>query len=96
MQRAGGELIDHRGPRGLELPRRSRGSAPGDAVRLLDERDAEPLRDRDFRGGDEVGSGHPATGSMAENERASRLHRGLQMCVRRPVRGFEDYDAEGL
>ncbi len=96
MQRVGGELIDHRGPGGLELPRRSGSTAPGDSVRLLDERDADPLRDRDFRGGDEVGRVHAATGSMAENERAPRLHRGLQMCLRRPVRGFEDYDAEGL
>ena len=96
MQRVGGELIDDRGPRGLELSRRSRSTTPGDAVRLLDERDAEPFRDRDFRGGDEVRRGHPATGSMAEDERGPRLHRGMQMCVRRPVRGFEDYDAEGL
>lgn len=96
MQRVGGELSDHRGPRGFELPYRSRGTAPGDAVRLLDERDAEPFRDCDLRGGDEVRRGHPATGSMAEDERAPRLHRRMQMCVRRPVRGFEDYDAEGL
>jgi hypothetical protein len=49
------QTVDHSRPGGVELASRSWRPPPGDAVGLLDERDAHPFRTRDLRHGDQVG-----------------------------------------
>jgi len=65
------QVDDHRPPGGVELARRSGRAAPGDAVGLLDERDADPHRASDPRHGHQVSRGHPSSGSVTEDKRGS-------------------------
>ena len=66
---------------------RSGSASPGDAVGLLDERDADPFRARDARHRHQISGSHPSSGSMTEDQRGSRLVSGIQMDVRPTVRG---------
>ena len=75
------QVLDDRDPRRVELLRRSRRAPPGDAVGLLDERDADAARERDAGRGDEVGRMHAASGAVAEHERRSRPSGGRR-CAR--------------
>jgi len=75
-------MLDHRGPDRVELPGRSGSASPGDAVRLLDECDADPFRARDLRHRYQIPRRHPSGGSMTENQRGPRLIGGVQVGVR--------------
>ena len=79
MQLARGRWLDHGYPGGVELVRRSRRASPGDAVGLLDERDADAFRARDVGRRDQVARRHPSAGAMTENERGDRLTGGMQV-----------------
>ena len=85
-------MVDHRHPGGVQLVRWSGSASPGDAVGLLDERDAQPFRARDARDRDEIKRSYSSSGSMTEDQRGARLVGGIQMDVRPTVRGvhFED------
>ena len=56
-----------------------RSAPPGHAVGLLDERDAEALRERDLGDRHEVGRGHPSAGAVAEHQRGHRLVGRMQV-----------------
>jgi hypothetical protein len=87
----GTEVLDHRGPRRIELVGRGGRPSPGDAVGLLDEGGREPERVGDPRRRDEVASAHAAAGTVAEHEDAARFVGGLAVDARRPVlRGHVD------
>lgn len=82
----GADVLDHRGPRRIELVCRRGRPPPRDAVGLLDEGGREPERAGDARRRDEVSSAHAAAGAVAEDEDAARLVCGLEVDARRPVR----------
>ncbi len=88
VQLARKQLFDDGGPRGFELTRGSRGAPAGDAVRLLDERDADSLRARRIRHRDEVSRGYAAGCSVTEDQRGSRLLDRMQVSLRRAVRSI--------
>ena len=75
--------------RDIELPRRRRGAAAGDAIRLFDERDGEPRRERDVFRLDDVPGGNASPCPVAEHEHASRLVDVVEMRVRGAVVRFE-------
>jgi hypothetical protein len=87
-------VFDDRGPGGVELARWSGGASPGDAIGLLDQRDADPFRPRDVRRRHKVSRSHPSTGSVTEDQRRPRLIGRMQVGVRLTMRGvhFEDRD----
>ena len=74
-----------RDPGGIELLRRGGRAPTGDAVRLLDERDAEPFFVRCLCGRDEVGCLDTAARTMAEHDRSARLVHGVEIRPRRSV-----------
>jgi hypothetical protein len=89
MQHIAAQSVDHSGPGAVELARRS-GRAPAcDAVRLLDEGDADPLRARGFRYGEKVRRVYSPTCSMAEDKRRSWLVGAMQVNVRLAVRSVD-------
>ena len=63
-----------------------RGPPPGDAVRLLDERDREAERARGVGGGHEVTRGDAAARAVAQNEDAARICNRVEMDARGTVR----------
>ena len=84
-ERPGGELLDDRDPRGVELAG-GRGRAPaGDAVGLLDERDAHAGAERRLGAATQVGRLHAAARAVAEHERGDRRVHRMQMRPRRAV-----------
>jgi hypothetical protein len=88
-------MVDHRHPGGVQVVGRSGSASPGDAVGLLDERDADPFRARDACHRYQIWGSHSSSGSMTEDKRGARLVGGIQMDVRPTVRGvhFEDRHA---
>jgi hypothetical protein len=79
------------------MARRRGRAAPGDPVRLLDERHGAADRRRGAAGGHQIARGHPAAGAVPEHERRARVVVRLDMSPRRPVRGgdlerFHDQD----
>jgi hypothetical protein len=72
-QRARTQVVDHSRPRRVELARRGRRAASRDAVRLLNERDAYVLVERDVSGSCEVGRPDATGCSVAEDKRAARF-----------------------
>jgi hypothetical protein len=80
-------VLDYRRPGYVELAGRGGRAPAGDPVRLLDERDADPLRERRLLCGDEVSRLNPARGAVTEDEGASRpvgvMHVGDGTTVRR-------------
>ena len=79
------QLLDHFRPGGVELMCGRRRAAAGDAVGLLDERDADAYCARGLRHSDQIRSRHPSTGSVTENEPGDRLVGRVQVHVRPPV-----------
>ena len=65
------QVLDHRDPGRVELVRRRRRAPAGDAVGLLDERDAEAERQRRARRRDQVAGVDAAAGAVTEHERAA-------------------------
>jgi hypothetical protein len=78
-----------REPGGVELACRGRRAASGDAVRLLDQRDAHILPARSGRRRHEISRRHPSPGPVAENERRARLIDRVQVRPRPPVDGLQ-------
>ena len=77
----GAQVLDDREPGRVELVRRRRASAPGDAVRLLDERDADAFGERRVGRGDEIARRHAAAGAVAEHECRACVLGVLRMCA---------------
>ena len=88
-QVARGEVLDHRGPRGVELMRRRRRTSARDAIGLFDEHGAEPCRVGGSRGGDEVPRADSASCAVTEDERSPRRVVRLQVRSRRAERRFD-------
>ena len=82
-------MLDDGRPRGVELARRRGRAAPGNALRLLDERDAQALGDRYVRGGRKVRRQHAAAGAVAQDQRSARSVYELQMGMRPAVRSVD-------
>ena len=91
---AGAEVLDHGDPGCVELPRRG-GSAPaGDAVGLLDERDADGMRVGDLGGLLQIRRAHLPIGAVAEDERGDRVAaRGMQVHSGGAVGGVDVHSA---
>jgi DNA-binding transcriptional MerR regulator len=77
------ERLDHRCPGGVKARRRGGGALAGDAIRLLDERDGDPVLERRLGGGGQVTRLHSAAGAVAEHERAARSLREAQVRPRK-------------
>jgi len=89
VQLACDQMIDHRHPSCVELMCRS-GRAPArNPVRLLDERDAYTHGMCDERHRGEVFRQHPATCTVTEHERSTRLSRFVQVGVGASERGVD-------
>jgi hypothetical protein len=84
-----GDALEDRDPGGIELPCGRGRAAAGDPVRLLDERDGEPLRASDVRRGHDVPRRHAARGAVAEDERGRRILRGVEVDPGLAVRRFD-------
>jgi hypothetical protein len=82
-------VVGDRHPRLVQVRRRWGRTPPGDAVRLLDERDGQPLRLRRSRRGNEVGSADPSPGPVPEHEHAARRRSGLQVHAGEPSRRLD-------
>ena len=82
MQLACDQTIDHRHPRCIELTRGCGSTPARDPVGLLDERDAYSHGVCDERHRGEVFRQHPATRTVAEHERGTRLSRFVQVSLR--------------
>jgi hypothetical protein len=67
------ELSEHAEPRGVELVRRCRTAPARHPVRLLDEHDADPGRERSVLRRDEIRRLHTAARTVSEHERRRRL-----------------------
>ena len=81
------QVVDHRRPGGVELACRSGSASSRDAVGLLDERDADPLRARYAGHRNQIWRRHSSGGAVTEDERGSWLIGGMQVNVRLTVRG---------
>jgi hypothetical protein len=79
-------MLDHGDPGGVQLACRCGGAPPGDAVGLLDERDAHFFRQRGSGRRHEIRRRHPAAGSVPEHERGPRLDGRVQVHLRLAVR----------
>jgi hypothetical protein len=69
--------------------RRGRRATAGDAVGLLDQRHADPFRERGPGRGDEVGRLDASPGSVPQDESRARLLDAPQVGARETVRRFE-------
>ena len=85
------EVVDDRDPRGVELVCRSLRATSCDAIGLVDECDAEPVRERCVGDGDEVSGADSAPGAMSQDEGASSLAHRVHMRSREPM-GSLDVD----
>ena len=83
------QVVDDRRPRGVELPRRGRRASPGDAIRLLDEHDAEAFLERRVLRSDQVPRRHASPGTVAEHQRGARLFHGMQVRACWTVRSLD-------
>ena len=81
------QVADHYRPGSVELARRSGRASPGDAVRLLDERDGDSFRARGVRHRHQVSRGHPSNGSVTEDQRGHWLIGEMQVGVGSTMRG---------
>jgi hypothetical protein len=95
-ERALAELPDDRDPRRVELACGCRGSSPGDAVGLLDERDGDRERAGGLGGGLEVGRVEAAAGPVTEHQRGDGQGDREQVRPGRPVRCVELDDPTSL
>ena len=82
----GAQVLDDRGPGGVEPRRRGRRAASRDAVGLLDERHGHPGGLRGRRHGDQVPGGHAAAGAVAQHEPRRRPRDGVHVGPRGPGR----------
>ena len=85
-QLAAAELVDHGSPGGIELVRGRGSAAPGHAVRLFDEGDAEALGECDLGGHHQVASRHASARAVSEHERRRRIGSRMHVGSRRTVR----------
>ena len=85
LQLACAQLVDHVDPGGVELVSGSRRAPAGDAVGLLDERDADADCERGSRRGEQIRGAHSAAGPVPEHERGARRLRRMQVHVRLSV-----------
>ena len=85
LQFACAQLVDHVDPGGVELVSGSRRAPAGDAVGLLDERDADADCERGSRRGEQIRGAHSAAGPMPEHERGARRLSRMQVHVRLSV-----------
>jgi DNA-binding MarR family transcriptional regulator len=85
-QRALAEVVEDGGPGRVELARRSRRAPPGDAVRLLDERDRESFRLRGVARRNEIARRDATGGSVTEHQSRARLGDAMQVDLRLTVR----------
>jgi hypothetical protein len=90
------QVADDGCPGRIELVRGRRRAATGDAVRLLDERYLETVEERRFRHGDQVSRPDASAGPMAEHQSGSRRLDGMEVDVRRPVRGRDLHHADAV
>ena len=88
-QRPAAQVLDDRGPGRVELGRRRGRATAGDAIRLLDERHADPERQRGPRRRDQVAGGDAAPGAVAEHERPGRRVDVVHVHARGTVRGVD-------
>ena len=85
VEPAATECLDDLQPTRIEVGRR-RGRAPaGNAIRLLDERNAEPDGERHVLRSDEILGGDSSTRAVAEDEDAARRIGVVEMRLRRAV-----------
>jgi hypothetical protein len=82
-------VLDDGDPRRIEVMCGSGAPPPGDAVRLLDERDGDADRAGRLRHRRQIPRSHPSPGSVAEDQRGPGLVRGVQVCDRPPVLGLD-------
>ena len=81
------QVLDDGDPGRVELVRGRRAASSGDAVRLLDERDARrPRSSAASDAGDEVAGRHAAAGAVAEHEPGRGSRRSLGCRCTRPGR----------
>ena len=85
-ERIGAQVLDDGRPRRVELARRGLRAAAGNAVGLLDERDAHLRLERRLRRRHEVARRHAAARAVAEHERPAGVLRRVQVRERGPVR----------
>jgi hypothetical protein len=85
----GAQMLEHRRPVGVELRRAGRRTPAGDAVRLLDQRDADPFGAGGVRCGDEIRRLHTAGGSVTKDESAARLVDEVEVDAGRAVRSLD-------
>ena len=78
--------LEHRDPGGVEHVCGGGAATARDAVRLLHESDAHPLRERSLGGRNQIARRHAAPGSMAEHEPGTLLVRAAHMDSRGAVR----------
>jgi hypothetical protein len=64
--------LHDREPRRVEVVCRGRAATAGNAIRLLDERNAHVLGERSFGNGDEIAGRHAAARAVTEHEPAAR------------------------
>ena len=89
LERGSSKLVDDRDPGDVELARGRGRAASGDAIRLLDERDAHALGVRCVGRRDEVACSDAASGTVPEHEPGTWLVRRMQVDAGRPVRGLD-------
>jgi hypothetical protein len=83
------DVRDDRRPCGVELRGRRWRAPTGDAIRLFDERNRDPLLECDIGGDDEVGSRHASPGAMTKRENGARRLREVHMNPGGAMRGFD-------
>ena len=88
-QLAGAQMLEHRGPGGVELVCWSGGATTGDAVGLLDKRDAHILWERGIGRRHQISRLDPSPGAVAENQGGSRAVGRMQVRPRRAVRRLD-------
>jgi len=84
-------VLEHRDPGRVELGRPGGSPATGDPVGLLDERDAEPVREGRVPCSHEVRRIDAAGRAVAEDDRGTWTHDEVEVGARRPVRRI-DFD----
>ena len=89
MQLLGGQVLDHGQPGSFELPRGRRGSAPGHAIGLLDERDDDAVGHGDLRHRDQISRLDTAACAVPEDERGPGTLDRMDVRPRRTMRGLD-------
>jgi hypothetical protein len=83
------QALDHREPGRVEVRCSGRGAPAGDAVRLLDQGDADPLCEGGIARSEEVRRVGASTGSVAEDERGARFLGLVEVGTGRTARGLD-------